>query len=138
MINIRPLIEQRIKTEVPEFREVAGAVNLAAILSGRIEAPGCYVFKERETPEANAGLSDNFQILNLSFAVVIAVSNSRDQRGSDAADVSEVFQDAVKSALLGWIPNNKFTSLSYGGGALVSFAGGLYIWRASYLTSTII
>ena len=134
MINLRPLIEQRIKSEVTAFSEVAGAANLENIMAGRISSPGCYVFKERSQPQGGDLIGATMQRVTLRYAVVIIVKNVRDPRGSDAADESDALQEAVRTALLGWQPSQESDPIEYSDGALVSFANGFFIWRDTYQT----
>lgn len=138
MENIRPIIEQRIKTQVTDFREVAGASDLQSIISGRITAPGAYVFRDKIRPDQSASIQSTVQQVFLDYAVVIVVSNLRDGRGSDADDISHSLQDDIRAALLGWSAYSGFTPFTFNNGDLISFAGGLHIWRDIYTTSTFI
>jgi len=53
MSNLRPLIETRIRTQVPALKEVAGAADMANIMSGRL--PLLHLRRDAEAREA--GLS---------------------------------------------------------------------------------
>ena len=134
MINLRPLIEQRIKDEVTAFSEVAGAANLENIMTGRISSPGCYIFKERSQPQGGDLIGATMQRVILRYAIVIIVKNVRDARGSDAADESDLLQEAIRTALLGWQPCPEADPMEYADGALVSFDNGFFIWRDTYQT----
>jgi hypothetical protein len=134
MINLRPLIEQRIKDEVIAFSEVAGAANLENIIAGRISSPGCYIFKERSQPQGGDLIGATMQRVVLRYAVIIIVKNVRDARGADAADESDSLQESVRTALLGWQPCPEADPMEYADGALVSFANGFFIWRDSFQT----
>ena len=134
MINIRPLIQQRIKDEVLAFSEVAGAANLENIMAGRISSPGCYIFKERSQPQGGDLIGITMQRVILRYAVIIIVKNVADARGADAADESETLQESVRTALLGWQPSPEADPIEYADGALISFANGFFIWRDTYQT----
>lgn len=134
MINIRPLIEQRLRAEIPAFKEVAGAAGLSNILQGRIADPGCYIFQERKTAETSALVGATMQRVTVLIAVVTVVRNVRDGRGADAADTSQEFQADIQTALLGWQPHESADPMEFVGGALVSFSNGFLIWKDTYKT----
>lgn len=135
MQNLRPLIEQRIKTNVSGFKEVAGASDLASLLKGRLSDTGCYVFQERDVATENKRINSVIQRNVEQYAVVIVIRNVRDPRGADAADVCYTFRKNISQFLLGWVPHVAAEQLEYAGGTLVSFQNGLYIWKASYRTA---
>lgn len=135
MINIRPLIEARLRAQVPAFKEVAGAADLTNILQGRIAAPGCYVFQERSSVGSNDLVGAVMQRVTQQFAVITIVRNVKDSRGADAADYSQSLQATVQTALLGWIPHPNALPIEYVSGALVSFANGFFIWKDLYQTT---
>lgn len=134
MINIRPLIEQHLRSAVPEFIEVAGAADLANVMQGRVAAPGCYVFQERATARPDNVIGATVQRVTLQVAVITVVRNVKDSRGTDAADASAGLQQSVQTALLGWQADAAVDPLEYVGGVLVSFANGYFIWKDSYQT----
>jgi len=133
-INLRPLLEARIRAQVPELKEVAGAADMANIMSGRLTDMGCYIFQERITAAENHMIGTTMQQLTLSFAVLLVVRNVKDARGADAADASYTLQARIQSALLGWSPEAGADVLAYSGGALVSFANGFFIWKDTFNT----
>lgn len=134
MINCRPLIEQRIKEQVTEFKEVAGSADLSNILQARVSDPGCYVFQERTVAKSNEMIGLTRQQVTIRFAVIIVVRNVKDSRGVDAADISALLQESVRIALLGWIPHDACDPIEYVDGNLVSFANGFFVWKDSYQT----
>jgi len=134
MPNLRPLLESRIKAQIPAFKEVAGAADMANIMAGRLTDLGCYIFQERVTAAESQLANAIMQRLTVTFAVLIVVRNVKDARGADAADASYTLQAALKTALLGWTPDAGAEPLEYGGGALVSFANGFFIWKDTFIT----
>jgi len=136
MINIRPLIQQRIRSQVAAFKEVAGASDLASILAGRLADPGAYVFQQQQRAGDNESAVGLIQAVTQQIAVIIVVKNVKDSRGGDAADTSFVLQTAVQAALLNWQPHADFAALTYAGGALVSFVGGFHVWKDTFTTPT--
>ena len=137
MINIRPLIQDHLKT-IPDFKEVAGASDLASLLAGRLSDQGCYVFQERDIPSENQSIVDVVQNNAEHYCCVITVRNVRDMRGADAADVSFNLKSKVMDKLLGWVAHADVEQLAFAGGGLVSFANGLHIYKISFKTSQFI
>lgn len=133
MINLRPLIEQRLKAETSGFSEIAGASDLPQLLAGRVSGTGCYIITEstRANTEVRYGIN---QRVEEQIAVITSVRNVRDPRGGDAADVSHGLRNQVLDALLGWKPHDNASGLIYVGGALVSFVNGFFIFRDSFST----
>lgn len=137
MINIRPLIEQRIRGQVPSCKNVSGVASLASIQANLLSDMGCYVFQERITANPPGSIDRLWQSITLHMAVITVVRNVRSANGVDAADVGHDLQDAVRGALLGWKPAVGVESLEYVSGALVSFSNGFFIWKDTYKTTQI-
>ncbi|MCQ8183702.1 hypothetical protein NP603_21525 [Methylomonas sp. SURF-1] len=136
MINIRPVLETRIRGQIANLGEVAGASSLAEILKGRLTHRGVYIYPERKTAEPNRVIGAVSQRVSVQFGIVSVVRNVRDSRGADAADVSAVLQDEIEGAMLGWLPHGNFDGFEFAGGRLVSMLGGYFIWLDSYRTVT--
>lgn len=134
MVNLRPLIQARISSQVTDFKEVAGAADMTNIMAGRLTDQGCYIFQERVTAEASVLINATRQRITINIAVIIVVRNVKDARGGDAADTSFALQSNLKTALLGWTPDDSADPMEYGGGALVSFANGFFIWKDTFTT----
>lgn len=137
MINIRLLIEQRIKAKakVTVCKEVAGASDLASLLSGRLADGGCYVIPESDQASKNTRVNAVSQRNQEQFAVIYSVRNVRDQRGADAADACHALRAEVLAALLGWVPNSDCEAMEKVNGRLVSFVNGFYVWKDVFQTA---
>lgn len=135
MTNVRPLIEQRIKTRVAEFKEVAGAADIANVLQGRVSDPGCYIFQERETAAENSMATAVVQRVVLQFAVIIVVRNVKDSKGADAADTSHALQSSVIAALTGWTPDSNSEPMAYVSGNLLAFDNGFLTYKNTFKTA---
>ena len=103
-VNVRPLIQARVLAQVPAFKTVAGASNLASILQGRLLDNGCYIFRESQKPEASDLVNGVMQRITVSIGLVIVVRNVMSASGIEADDVSFSLQNSLKTALLGWTP----------------------------------
>jgi hypothetical protein len=137
-VNVRPLIQARIAAQIPAFKEVAGASSLTAILQGRLSESGCYIFREKNAPEANELVNAISQRVIVSIGLVIVVRNVKDAHGNDADDISFNLQNSLKTALLGWQPEAGSDPMQFGGGGLVSFANGYHIWKDTFITQQFI
>jgi len=135
MINIRPLIQARIATEVAGLKEIGGAADLKSLLAGRLSAPGAYVYPFTDDAGKNSLVNAVRQKNTEHFAVVMVVNNARDARGGDAADVCFEFLASINTALLGWQPDSAAEPLEKGAGRTISFIGSLYIRQVIYKTA---
>ena len=134
MSNLRPLIEARIRSQIPAFKEVAGTVDMPNAMAGRLSDHGCYIFKERETVTESHLVGATMQRVTVYFGLLIVVRNVKDARGADADDVSYTLQAALKTALLGWIPDASAEPLEYSGGVFVMFKNGFHLWKNTFNT----
>lgn len=146
-MTLRSLYEQRVKTLLsigspdatnPVFKEVAGAVNLQAILDGRIEPNGCYIFRERNNAGSNTLMNAVSQLQTHYIGFVLVSRNVRGERGADSSDENEALCDALQAVLLGWEPSSNHSITEYAGGTLISFKNNLLIWRELYQTTSLI
>jgi hypothetical protein len=135
MSTLRQLMEQRISAQITAFKEVAGAANLESILTGRVSAPGCYIFTERDTAGANSLVTGVSQRVAILMAIVTVVRNVRDVRGTDADDENKVLRDLVSTALLNWTPSESYEPMEYGGGQPISFTSGFLYFKSTYSTA---
>lgn len=135
MINIRPLIEQRIRAQVTSLKEVSGASDLQSLLSGRLSDNGCYIIPESDRASENTRVNAVAQRNAEQYSIIFIVRNVRDPRGADAADVCHDLRNAVLSALLNWAPNPDCEAFEKASGRLISFSNGFYIWQDVYRTA---
>jgi hypothetical protein len=129
-------METRIRAQIPAFKEVAGAADLGSILAGRVSAPGCYLFTERDTAGANSLINGVSQRVVELMAIVTVVRNVRDARGTDADDENKLLRNLVSAALLNWTPDATHEPLEYVGGQAISFANGFLFYKSTYSTAT--
>ncbi len=133
-MTLRQAIEARIKDQVPEFVEVAGASSIENVLKNAINTPACYVLLEREFTKADADTQPEYEPLWQSYAVVFAVQNVRNPRGSDASDDCELLRDAVKAALIkDWQPASNTERFRYRGGVVIPVKGtAIYFFKTIF------
>lgn len=107
------VIVDRIKAAVPTLRKVGRAADYASVRSlGDFPVPCAYILLAREkgdTSKSGVSLPGQqtrlAQVMSVSFGVVLAVRNYREQAGAQLADELESCLGAVRNALLGWTPD---------------------------------
>jgi len=135
-VTLRQSVETRLREQLPDLREVAGAASLDAVLGGRVSAPAAYVFREAQQASPNEGANFITQRIGVRLGVVLVVRNVRDPRQGDSSDEAEALSLQVRDALYGWAPAAEAEPLEYAGGRLVSMQNGFYFWMDSYTTAT--
>lgn len=134
-MTVRSMIAGRVRAQVTELREVAGAADLRGVLEGRVTAPAAYIYRLRNSAGPNQLDNAVSQTVRESYAVVVVTQNLRDARGGDSSDTNEALCDQVSDALLGWSPDVAADALEYGGGQLVSMKDGYFYWQEVYTTA---
>lgn len=105
-------IQARLKEQAKALRLVQGSADYMAIRSLQdFPAPCAYVVLAREkgipNPPGHAMPGQQAavrQVMVVTFAVVVAVRNYRDARGSAVADDLTAVLNATRGALIGWVP----------------------------------
>jgi hypothetical protein len=129
------LIINALKQRVPEFQgRVAGAAefdNLPEI--GNLTLPAAWVIPMSAEPGEPMSANDTRQALVEVFGVVVALSNTPDERGQAAAyDAVDTMQAALWRALLGWRPTLDHNGIYYEGGALLGRDRSRLWWRYEF------
>ncbi|MBF0155144.1 MAG: hypothetical protein HQM03_22060 [Magnetococcales bacterium] len=131
MTTVRSIIEERIRTQIPGLRQVAGAAGLGTIGTGRVIPPAAFVVEAANT--AGEAIEGSQQVTE-SIAVVVVVDNRRDPRGADASDTCRQWRDQVSAALLGWRPSPAHDPITYIRGSLVALTETTLSWQELYQT----
>lgn len=101
--NIQRVIE-RLRAQVPDFQSVEGAAQYAAITSlGEFRQGSAYVLLARERSDGEQPKAGRQRVL-VTFGVVIAVRNYRDQVGGESIEAISPLIAQTRAALMGWIP----------------------------------
>lgn len=138
MINIRPLIQDRIKAKVLAAKEVAGASSITEVIKGRMANNGIYVFQVSDQAGNNSLINKVSQRDTEQYGVLFVVHNVKDARGADAADQCFALRAAALDALLGWTPDSSYEMLEKVSGKLISMVNGFYVWLDVYKTASLI
>lgn len=135
-MDLAPILA-RLQSELTDFRVVGGAVDLDAVLaSARPATPAAYLMPLAEAGGENT-LSSDLQELEVTLAVILAVSNRRDATGAAAGADLEALRAQVRQALLGWTPDAATcTPLWFSQGRVLSFSDGVLWWGDEFRFST--
>lgn len=102
-------------------QRVAGAAEYAAAqASTSLPTPYAFVIPLDDAP--GGALTENTvrQSLTDAFVIVVAVSNTGDERGQSALGSVDALRRELWSALLGWAPGDEYEGIVYQGGSLQS------------------
>lgn len=128
---------ERLKSEVPELRLVAGAAGFAAAADANPPAtPAAYVFLAGEAGGEGAFDSPALQRLDLTVAVVLVVRHAGATAGAGAASDRASLADAVRAALRGYRPSVDHEPLRLQSASLLSFRDRHEWWQQTWQTAT--
>lgn len=132
-MDLTPILN-RLQEQLTGFRLVGTAVDLDAVLSGGVPvAPAAYLVPLSESGGDNSISSDAIQELNVSFAVILVVSNRRDATGAAAVADLESFRALVRDALRGWSPDaDTCGPVLFSSGRVLLFDDGLLWWTDEF------
>lgn len=117
---------------------VEGAAQFQAIVESQknpTATPAAFVLPMRELPGDRPFSGSDIQKFDIAVAVVLVVRNVADVKGAAALDALQALRDAVKLALLGWVPLTGYASLARGQGNLLAFKDGHLWWQDTYTSS---
>ncbi|QDG74453.1 hypothetical protein [Labrenzia sp. PHM005] len=110
------------------FKEVAGAIEFAAIEKRRRAVPAAYVLVAEEAGSDNSRSTGGvLQELASDIAVILVTENLTDGRMSAAAGDIEVLKSWVRSKLIGFVPTGTETELIFISGKLLKAKSGT-VW----------
>jgi hypothetical protein len=115
---MRPsLIIPRIRAQCPIFaNRVAGSATYRQVsLQDDFPVPHAFVLPLGDNADGEVMLSGLDQELTTRFAVVVAVANTSDERGQEAAETIYTCRAQLLAALVGWTPAAGFGAVLYRG-----------------------
>lgn len=113
-LALEPLLIDRLKAEVPDFRAVLGMADLAAIMESSQPTPAAHVVYRGDSPVPgnNSAGHGAVQLVAQNWWVVVAARNVRDTLGgADARADAGVLITKTLRALCGWQPSADFRPL---------------------------
>jgi len=100
---------------------VAGAAEFKQLQeNAALPVPCCFVIPLDDNPGEALALNSVRQMLQDSFAVVVAVSNVADEKGQGGAHSIDAIRTVLWAALLGWRPADRYNGITYQGGQLLA------------------
>lgn len=122
------LIIDQLRTYCPAFApvspatraRVAGAADFKMVPETvALDVPCAFVIPLEDSPEPPQALNAVRQQMVESFAVVVALDNTADERGQASATTLHDLRAQLWKALLGWKPEADYDGISYEGGSLL-------------------
>lgn len=116
------LIIEQLRALCPVFENrVAGAAEFKNLAENQaLSVPCAYVIPLDENVEGPGSLNAVRQNLTEGFAVVVALSNTIDEKGHAATVSLDAMRANIWRALLGWRPLSIYNGIYYDGGSLLS------------------
>lgn len=116
------IIIQALRERCPSFgNRVAGAAQFKILPeAAALPVPCAYVIPLDDNPGDFSTQNSVRQDLDDAFAVVVAISNTADERGQGAAHSMHSIRAELWAALLGWQPAEDYDVCKYEGGQLLS------------------
>jgi hypothetical protein len=137
------VIVDRLKVAVPQLRSVGRAADYAAVRTLQdFPAPCAFVILAAERglsrPIGRAPRGEQIsarQTVEVSFGVVVAVRNWRQQQGEQIADELRTIVGATRAALMGYVPDvDGARPCEFVRGDLQDYSTGTAIWADVYAT----
>lgn len=136
-MDVQYAIANRIRERVPDLKQVGGAIELDAIVSGAVVpiSPSAYVVLTGERADDDDGFTGRLmQRVTSAYTVVYVVQDYSDATGSAIAPELQRLRTAVRNALLGWVPDpDNGEPVRAAECALIDVINGTTIWGDGYL-----
>lgn len=122
-------LAERLRAAMPELRQVGVLADLEAALGGTFTPPAAFVMPVSERAEAPVRTSVLRQRVALRTGVLLSVQNLRDIKGAAALDTLRPLRAALRTALVGWVPDaDTGEPLVHATGRLWRMDGGRIWW----------
>lgn len=124
------LILARLQTELSStVNSVGVAADLEAAMDGVVAMPALFVLPLSDRGEDVDAASSTDQRVPQTFGVVLCVSNQRDAQGAAALGDLHPLRQALKKALVGWVPDaSNGEPVTFDQGNLLSLDGNGRLW----------
>lgn len=100
---------------------IAGAAEFKQLQeSAALPVPCAFVIPLDDNPDASMAMNSVRQMLQDSFAVVVAVSNVADEKGQTGVHSIDAIRSVLWASLLGWQPATRYDGITYQGGQLLA------------------
>lgn len=135
-MDVTPIIT-RLKAQLSGFVAVGGAADVDQAIEHAPATPAAYVMPLAESAEEPSLIGLHQQRLALDFGVLIVISNLRDPSGAAAAAELATRRAAVRTALMGWVPDaDTGEPVFFVGGRLLQFRDQRLWWTDEFRVFT--
>lgn len=116
------IIIQALRERCPSLAgRVGGAAQFRLLPeNASLPVPCAYVIPLDDNPGEARSQNAVRQPLTDSFAVVVALSNTADERGQTGMQSVRAMRSELWAALLGWQPSDEYDGITYEGGSVVA------------------
>ncbi|HMS05351.1 MAG TPA: hypothetical protein PKD73_06110 [Burkholderiaceae bacterium] len=119
----------RVRTQVIALRQVGGAADMDAALEAAPAVPCAFVIPLGERGQLIGSTQITRQSLHRAIGVVIGIANRRDAKGQASMQDLAPLRQALKVALIGFVPNAaNGEPMSFTEGHLLRLDGDGYLW----------
>lgn len=125
------LVVSHLKAELTGVRQIGGAADLEAAVSGTVAVPACFVMPHSE--QVIEEDMDGDGLLRVVFTVVQIVANRRDGTGGAAQLDLDGLRSAVRSAIASLLLPNAQVAPRFASGSLVQFSDGQLMWADEFV-----
>lgn len=123
------LIHARLKEQLTGLRSVGLSADLESAYDGVLSLPAAFVLPLSETAETMELIGRTEQRVAQAFGVVLGLVNSRDAKGAAALNDLHPHCMALRSALVGWVPDaSNGEPVTFTAGRLLRLDGDGRLW----------
>ena len=128
------LVIDRLKTQVPDLRQVGGAADYAAVQELRgFATPSAFVIFAGESGGGTGPRGARVQAAVSRFGLALAVRNYRPGAGDQLGDELRKVLGLTRSALIGWVPPTPgATALIWEAGEVMDYDHSTVLYVESY------
>ena len=125
-MDLTPVVE-RLRGQCPTLRLVGSSAELDTALDVALALPAAFCVPLSESARSNP--MTLLHEVTQRFGVLLVVSNRRDASGAAALVDLNALRLAVRTALIGWVPNpTEGEPVMYSGGALMRLDADSRLW----------
>jgi hypothetical protein len=123
------LIIARLKEQLSGLKSIGASADLDAAVAGMAAMPAAFVLPLAESASGNDMLGSTEQRITQSFGVVQVLYNRRDALGAAALSDLAALRLALRTALVGWVPDDATGEpVLFTGGRLLRLDGDGQLW----------
>lgn len=121
-MQLEPIIAAlRTRATATFGSNIAGAAEFKQLQeSAALPVPCAFVIPLDDNPQDSMAMNSVRQMLQDSFAVVVAVSNVADEKGQTGVHTLDAIRTVLWASLLGWQPASRYDGITYQGGQLLA------------------